>query len=171
MWNRLFRLESIVHTSCFKDLSLYKSNSPYVIRKENGFVCIDQEKSLLFNFVSVWISMNRLAIFVGVNYTFYQQQLKDKMDTNAFTRAISLDNSVSLSPKTPTSLTEYQVRLLAEKISETRLWRIYFICWYILQAGTSIFKYFPANNVSSTFSLPTGISANAPCSSTRTISM
>ncbi|CAF1491043.1 unnamed protein product [Adineta ricciae] len=122
--NQDAQLESIVHTTCFKDLSLYQSNSPYVIRKENGFVCIDQEKS--------------------VNYTFYQQQLKDKMDANAFTRAISLDNSVSLSAKTPTSLTEYQ-------------------------AGTSIFKYFPASNVSSTFSLPIGISASAPCSSTRTI--
>ncbi|UJR14174.1 hypothetical protein I4U23_001169 [Adineta vaga] len=118
------KLESVIKTTCFKDLSLYRSNSPYIIRKENGLTCIDQERS--------------------VNYTYYQQLIDDKMNSSVFTRSVNTDNSVSLSTSTPINLTQYQV-------------------------GTSVFRYFRTNNVTSTFSLPISFPNGPLCSSTKTI--
>jgi hypothetical protein len=34
-----------VQSTCFKDMSIFKSNLPHVIQKKGDLVCVDQERS------------------------------------------------------------------------------------------------------------------------------
>jgi len=37
--------KSIVQSTCFKDISIFKSNSPHVIQKKDDMICVDHERS------------------------------------------------------------------------------------------------------------------------------
>ncbi len=41
-------------STCFKDISLYKSNSPYLVQKKGDLVCVDHEQSLLLFIILIY---------------------------------------------------------------------------------------------------------------------
>ncbi|CAF4476690.1 unnamed protein product, partial [Rotaria sp. Silwood2] len=77
-------------STCFKNVPIYKSNSPYIIEKQGDIVCVNHDQD------------------DNANAAYYQQQINQKLDSTTFSRSINVDNSVSSPLGTPIELTSYQ---------------------------------------------------------------
>ncbi|CAF0747499.1 unnamed protein product [Rotaria sp. Silwood1] len=80
---------STVQPSCYKNLSIFESNSPYIIQKMGELVCIDFQR------------------YSGSQY--YQQPNVQTLDPGSFVRTINRENSVSAPSGLSTNLTFYEV--------------------------------------------------------------
>ncbi|CAF3424274.1 unnamed protein product [Rotaria sp. Silwood1] len=79
---------STVQPSCYKNLSIFESNSPYIIQKMGELVCIDFQR------------------YSGSQY--YQQPNVQTLDPGSFVRTINRENSVSAPSGLSTNLTFYE---------------------------------------------------------------
>ncbi|CAF1016244.1 unnamed protein product [Adineta steineri] len=88
---------STIQGSCFKDLSIFQSTSPYIIQKMGELVCIDYYR------------------YTGSQY--YQQPNIQTLDANAFVQAINKANGVTTPADPSTDTSSYQVgtKVLATK--------------------------------------------------------
>ncbi|CAF0790321.1 unnamed protein product [Adineta ricciae] len=80
---------STVQSTCFKNLSIFYTNTPYVIQKMGELVCIDY------------------ARYSGSQY--YQQPNIQTLNAADFIRTLDTQYSVTAQPTISTSLTNYQV--------------------------------------------------------------
>ncbi|CAF4311841.1 unnamed protein product, partial [Adineta steineri] len=80
---------STIEGSCFKDLSIFQSTSPYIIQKMGELVCIDYYR------------------YTGSQY--YQQPNIQTLDANAFVQAINKANGVTTPADPSTDTSSYQV--------------------------------------------------------------
>ncbi|UJR32986.1 hypothetical protein I4U23_020448 [Adineta vaga] len=80
---------STVQPTCFKNLSIFYSNSPYIIQKMGELVCIDYSR------------------YSGSQY--YQQPNIETLNAADFVRTFNAENSVTVPLGIPTGLTNYQV--------------------------------------------------------------
>ncbi|CAF3594574.1 unnamed protein product [Rotaria sordida] len=79
---------STIQPSCYKNISIFQSNSPYVIQKMGELVCVDFQR------------------YSGSQY--YQQPNIQTLDPGSFVRTINRENSISAPSGLPTNLTNYQ---------------------------------------------------------------
>ncbi|CAF1180887.1 unnamed protein product [Adineta steineri] len=82
-------LKSTGHSTCFKDVPIYKSNSPYAIQKKDNLICIDHEQD--------------------IDYSNYEQLINENVNLVRHSRSINIDNSVSSSIGTPFTLDNYEL--------------------------------------------------------------
>jgi hypothetical protein len=103
---------STVQPTCIKNLSIFQSNSPYIIQKMGELVCVDYERCLSF-FCFKWVFscwIWRRILDQGSQY--YQIPNIQTLNPDAFVQAINTEYSVSASYSTPTNLTNYQVKYI-----------------------------------------------------------
>ncbi|CAF3636143.1 unnamed protein product [Rotaria sp. Silwood1] len=101
-------LKSSAQLTCFKNIPIYKSNSPYIIEKQGDLVCVGDERN------------------IDTNAADYQQQINQKLDSSVFSRSINIDNSVSSPLGTPIELTDYQAGIsIFRYISTTNITSYY----------------------------------------------
>ena len=96
-------LKSTTHSTCFKDLSIYKSNSPHDVQKKGDSVCVNHEQSLSFYLFNLFIKIFCLVID--------EKMINTQIDPSTLPRSVNVDNSVSLLTGTATNLTVYEVSL------------------------------------------------------------
>ncbi|CAM2708025.1 unnamed protein product [Rotaria socialis] len=80
---------SSVQGSCYKSISIFESNSPYIIQKMGELVCIDYQR------------------FIGSQY--YQQPNIQSLNPSLFLRTLNTEDSVVAPPSLQTTSTVYQV--------------------------------------------------------------
>ncbi|CAF2418718.1 unnamed protein product [Rotaria sp. Silwood2] len=82
---------STVQPSCYKNISIFQSNSPYIIQKMGELVCVDFQR------------------YSGGQY--YQQPKVQTLDPGSFVRTINKENSVTAPSGLPTNLTYYELTI------------------------------------------------------------
>ncbi|CAF0912527.1 unnamed protein product [Rotaria sordida] len=97
---------STIQPSCYKNISIFQSNSPYVIQKMGELVCVDFQR------------------YSGSQY--YQQPNIQTLDPGSFVRTINRENSISAPSGLPTNLTNYQVGTPILTYNTTRAAPIYY---------------------------------------------
>ena len=101
---------SSIQQDCFKNLSIFSSDTPYVIIKMGELVCIDYVRCKS-RFLSP-LSIRRLCSNLAFTSQFYQQPANRTIDPNDFTQTLNTLDSVSAPLQASTSLTRYQVNHL-----------------------------------------------------------
>jgi hypothetical protein len=102
-------------STCFKDISIYRSNSPYTIQKQGDRVCINDDRGLLL--FLVFINWKIFYLETKIDTTNYEQLKMQTIDSKIVPRSINTDSSVSSPLGTPINLTQYLVNYLYEQIS------------------------------------------------------
>jgi hypothetical protein len=95
-------------STCFKDISIYQSNSPHVIQKNGDSVCVNYERSLLLYFRFIY-KKKIFSLDINTDNANYEKMINTKIDSSILSRSINLDNSVSSPVGTAIDLSIYEV--------------------------------------------------------------
>ena len=98
---------SSIQPSCFKNLSIFRSDTPYIVQKMGELICIDYQRC---SSLKGDLTQGPIPLCLASSSLYFQQPTVKTLDPSVFLRTINAANSVAASPSLPTDLTRYEVR-------------------------------------------------------------